>query len=221
MSGTDSESHLSLEEVLARRLDLAKETLGWGETRAAGFRAGLAEGRAGKPDHLRAGRHDPDSHGFVEPGLDPVELDALGYRDGLDAAESLTRDTVDYSRDPDGMMREVEFWSRNGDKGFDIDDADWTSTTADDLSLFLAVMDRDAWISWFVEEHRAAVADGRPGYGDLLLQDIHAPVIYVAYRDGRIDVWDGFHRIGAAMLKGAGGIPSIKGEPVAEPAFCP
>lgn len=213
----DEERPLDSTSVLEHRLRLATNHLKWSPERIAAFRAGYADALKGKVDHFRIQRHDGDSYGYKENSLTPAECDSLGYRDGVQTAEARALDAADYSRDPNELHQIVWYWADNGDNDFEIDAATWSSTTAEDLSIFLRVMSRPEWIEWFVGEHVAAIADGRPGYADLLIQDIHEAIIYIAYEDGRIDVWDGWHRIGAAMLKGAGHLPAIKGMPSPAP----
>jgi hypothetical protein len=206
------ESAMDLDSVVDHRLRLASEHLEWSPLRIAAFQVGFSDARKDAVDRHRMHRHDGESHGFLELGLTRDLVDSLGYSDGVRTAEVLGRDAVHYV-DRDQLLEIAWYWADNGDGDFDINEATWSATPADDLTAFLKVMSREAWVSWFVDEHRAAVEAGREGYGALLTQDIVDPVIYVSYVDDRIDVWDGWHRVGAAMLKGAGHIPSIRGEP--------
>jgi hypothetical protein len=206
----DEENGLDAQAVLELRLGIAAERLGWGAVRIAAFREGFA---AADPDRARLHRHDPDC-GHREGDLDPGALDSLGYREGAAAREASLAPPSDLPG-ADGLvlLEQAEFWAGNGDGDFEPDEADWTCGAAGDLGRFLSVMAREEWISWFLDEHAQAVEAGRPGYAHLLLQDIRDPVVYAAYPDGRVDIWDGYHRVGAAMLKGAGTVPYLEGAP--------
>lgn len=127
----------------------------------------------------------------------------------------------DYRGDQAVLRQIASYWSANGNNDFDLVEATWIDSAAEDLSVFLEVKDRQQWIEWFVAEHESAIECGREGYGDLLLQDIQEHVIYVEYADRSLDVWDGWHRIGACMLKGAGRIPAIRGVPSPAPSYQP
>ncbi|MGY3581907.1 hypothetical protein ACVIGB_000021 [Bradyrhizobium sp. USDA 4341] len=214
------ELSLSLEQVLEHRLSLAAKYLKWSPSRISAFRAGYAASCAGRVDSKRRDRHDNDSHGFLETALEPALLDSLGYRDGVRTAESRSVSVEDYRGDQ-GVLRQIAgYWAANGNNDFDLNTATWSDST-EDLAAFLKIKDRQQWIDWFVAEHENAIECGRAGYGDLLLQDIQEHVVYVEYVDDSLDVWDGWHRIGASMLKGAGHIPAIRGVPEAVPVYLP
>lgn len=213
---------MSVEQVLERRLSLASRVLKWTPDRIAGFRSGFSDACVARVDQKRRHRHDGDKHGFLESALSRDLIDALGYRDGVLAAESRAYHAEDYRNDQEVLRQIAHSWSANGNNDFDLETAQWSDSGAEDLSVFLRVMDRSQWIAWFVAEHKAAIKDGREGYGDLLMQDTHEHVVYVDYGDDRgIDVWDGWHRIGAGMLKGAGHIPAIRGIPAPSLVLAP
>lgn len=214
----NEEADLTENEVRDHRLVLAASHFGWSPSRISAFRAGWEAARAGKvEDHIRY-RHHGDIHGFDESSLKAGLIESLGYHEGILAFESRAIDPTDYSFSRREELLEIaSSWACNGDGDFDIDEAEWTASIAEDLSPFLQVMSREDWISWLVKEHREAIADGRSGYGHLLVQDVKEAVIYVAFHDGRIDIWDGWHRVAASILKGAGTIPGIKGVPALGP----
>lgn len=200
-----------IDAALEARLTLAATHLKWTPGRIAAFRDGFCDGRKGNPDARRRDRHTHDD-GYLESTLSAPLLDSLGYRDGIEAALAFGRDVVDYS-DSLAMMENALAWAANGENNFDIDDASlWRFDATGSVSDFLRIMSQEAWIAWFVSEHEAAIEDGRPGYAYLLLQDIEEAAVYVDYGD-RLDVWDGYHRIGASMMKGAERIPVIKALP--------
>jgi hypothetical protein len=219
LSAIPSEEAL-LKDVLEHRLSLAAQHLKWSRARILAFKAGYAASCAGRIDRRRIDRHDNDRHGFLEPSLSPSLLDSLGYRDGVQAAQARSMDVENYRGDQMALLQIAEGWSANGNNDFDLNTAAWSDSAAEDLSLFLNIMDRQQLIGWFVAEHENAIECGRAGYGDLLTQDIAEHIVYIAYPTS-IDVWDGWHRIGASMLKGAGHIPAIRGVPTPKPAYQP
>ena len=199
-----------------RRLALAVAHLGWTAPRVAGFRDGFA---AARPDPERTRVLDPDL-GYDEANLPEDALEALGYDDGVAAARAAKESVVDLGDDPDRLLAFAKDWQSCADTLFDAADADWAYDPAGGLDVFLTVMSREEWVAWFEGEHRDAVEDGRYGYSDLLLQDVQEPVVVLLGEDGKPDVWDGWHRIGACIVKGAAGIPLLLGRPHA-PAPAP
>lgn len=220
MPSPSNETQMMPEQVLEHRLSLAATYLKWSPKRISAFRAGYADARANQCDARRRDQHDGSRHGFIESDLSMRLVDSLGYRDGLRAFEARSLETCDY-RGNQALLSEIaRYWSANGNLEFDLETAEWSDTAAEDLSVFLGVMDRNSWIAWFVAEHEASIEDGRDGYGDLLVQDVFEHVVYVAYRDGQVDdIWDGWHRIGASMLKAAGYVPAIRGNPAPAPVL--
>lgn len=214
------EMPLSLEDALLHRLSLAARYLKWSRARILAFQAGYAASCANQIDRRRMDRHDNDRHGFLESSLSPSLLDSLGYRDGVQAAQARSIDVEEYRGDQVVLRQIAESWSANGNNDFDLETATWSDSTAEDLSVFLKIMNRPQWIAWFVAEHENAIECGRAGYGDLLTQDINEHVIFIAYPTST-DIWDGWHRVGAAMVKGAGHIPAIRGVPAPNPAYQP
>lgn len=206
--------------AIEHRLELLMGKFGWTPERVSGFRLGLADQRAGRDkDVSRLLDRDGDAS-FDDAECPPAERVCLGYLDGWNAGLILDRDVTDYS-DELTMMQEVEAWSGNRDKDFDIDAATWTHSAASPIEPFLSIMSREAWVDWLVEEDRAAKEEGRYGYADLIVQEIRDAIVYVTYEDGKVDVWDGWHRIAATIAKGETHLPTIQGVPAPEPAPSP
>lgn len=207
------ERSMSFEQLLEHRLSLASKYLKWTPIRISAFRAGFSDARAACIDRERLHQHDGGLHGFRESELTRELIASLGYRDGVRAVDSLACSPASYRGDQALLRQIAAAWSANGNGDFDIDTASWTDTPAADLERFLRIMPREQWVAWFVAEHVAALRDGRDGYGDLLMQDVREHVVYVEYDEDKLDIWDGWHRIGAAMLKRAGQVPAICGVP--------
>lgn len=144
----------------------------------------------------------------------PVK-DALGYSDGVAAARSMLACDAgdDMPRERDAILHQVSIWQGNGNADFDIEEADWIANVADEVRRFHSIMSPDEWRKWLIEEHKFAIEAGRSGYAHLVLQDILEPVVYAQYPDGLIDVWDGWHRIAASVVRESDVIPSIRGVP--------
>lgn len=216
------EEGLSLEAVIERRLAIVATMFGWSQDRISGFKEGFADFRSGSLSPARLQRYDADRHGFDENTLAAAIRDALGYRDGVATAKSILENDA-YGclpQDRDSVLYEVSLWRENGNGDFEIDDAEWVVNPTDTTDRFFSIMTPEAWRDWLIEEHRHSLEAGRSGYAHLVLEDIHDPVVYVDYGDGRIDVWDGWHRIAATAVKGAATIPSIRGVPMVS-APCP
>lgn len=211
---------METDDAIEHRLGLLAEKFGWTSPRISGFRLGLADQRAGRDKDVSHLSARADDASFDDAACSPEEIAAIGYLDGWNAGLMLARPVTDYSDDL-AMMQEVEAWSGNRDKDFDIDAATWTYLPSSPIEPFLSIMDREAWVAWLVEEDRAAKEEGRYGYADLVVQEIRDAIVYVTYEDGKIDVWDGWHRIASTIAKGETHIPSIQGVPAPEPAPAP
>jgi hypothetical protein len=220
MTSFRNENGLSIDEVIELRLDIVVRLFGWGDARVAGFKAGFSDYRADSIKPASARKHVSDAHGFDEKHMPRDVAAALGYKEGISAARSMTSD------DPSSMMpcsrdeilQEVSLWSANGNGDFEIDDAEWIADIADKTDRFLAIMSLEEWTEWLRDEHVNSIESGQAGYAQLILEDIQTPVVYVEYDASKLDPWDGWHRIGAALVKGAGVIPSIRGVPSPDPA---
>jgi hypothetical protein len=214
-----SEQDLSIDEVIEGRLGIVEALFGWGIPRLRGFRAGFADFRADnvRPEKLHF--HHPELHGFDDATLPEAAAEALGYAGGVSAARSMfegdAASLLPCGRDE--ILHEVSMWSENGNGDFDIDEAEWVVDAADATERFHAIMTPQAWREWLVAEHEGSLSSGQAGYAHLVLEDILHPVIYVAYANGTLDCWDGWHRLAASIVKGASAVPSICGNPSPAP----
>ena len=209
---------MDIEAIVEGRLAVLRERFGWTDLRVAAFREGLADFRAGLPAREFPAL-DPDAS-FDDAHCTPAEIARMGYLGGRSAGESYVTDATDFS-DELVMRQEAEAWSGNRDADFDMDASTWEFSTAAPIETFLSVMGREEWITWLVEEDRSAKEDLRYGYADLVVEDIKDAVVYVVHEDGKVDVWDGWHRIAAAFAKGETHVPTIAGRPAPAPAPSP
>jgi hypothetical protein len=64
------------------------------------------------------------------------------------------------------------------------------------------------WIKWFWAEHEAHVEEGRFGYVYLLDEPFVEPVV-IGFRGDEPDIWDGWHRCAAAIVRGDTHVPAV------------
>jgi hypothetical protein len=127
---------------------------------------------------------------------------------------------MDYNYTAEEALTEAAGWQdacfAPGDPGYcEATDADWQFEPEFQLSL----IGGDHWIEWFAQEQAYAAEDGREGYYDSMLdREIIEPIV-VLMRDGKGYVWDGNHRVGAALSRGLTTISAIVGVPKPVPAM--
>jgi hypothetical protein len=119
------------------------------------------------------------------------------------------------------LLEEVEVWSdqyREGEAGYlEPVHATWTADNHYPLSLIAPTPEkRQDWIEFIDAEVKMWAEEGEPDrFDDLLDGEIHTHVV-ILVRDGEHYVWDGNHRVGAAIKAGATTIPAIIGVPMSE-----
>jgi len=128
---------------------------------------------------------------------------------------------------PEALMEYARAWQgaacHYSESDIPAKDQDWRVEEAYPVERLFALMEggRAGWIDWFRTECQWAREDGRNGYADLLLEQIEEEVVLVELEDGRVDCWDGWHRLGAAIVKGDIGIPAVVGVPKPELKLTP
>lgn len=140
---------------------------------------------------------------------------SLGVRE---ATEYMEQDIQkDWKPSSEDLMNIAEQWSgiasSTKEGNIQASDASWLFHDKYPLSGFLSLMTYDEWKEWFRNECLWASEDGRQGYGNLFLQDIRQPVVVMNIGENSDDIWDGWHRVGASIVKNAHSIPSIVGTP--------
>ena len=89
----------------------------------------------------------------------------------------------------------------------------WTYYEAFPLERFIGIgnLSAEEWVNHFNDEQTWAAEDGREGYyDDMILKPIEEPIVAVELGD-KMELWDGYHRIGASFAKGAKTIRAIIG----------
>lgn len=90
---------------------------------------------------------------------------------------------------------------------FHVDEGTWIFEKNYNPMEFMKINGEDGWKQWFKNECQWASEDGRLGYGNLLLENIYEPIVSVITNQGN-DIWDGWHRVGAGIVKKLIDIPS-------------
>jgi len=128
----------------------------------------------------------------------------------------------DFPDDPESLLEFAKAWegaaNAYDDGDIPAEDADWRVEKDYPISALLAHMNgtREGWAEWFRTENQWAREDGRNGYVDLLLERIEEEVVLLELDGGRVDVWDGWHRVGAAITKGDLTVRAVVGSPKPE-----
>lgn len=181
------------------------------------------------------GKADGSADECVQIGLPGFDLEHLAEITGWPVARlhawersgGITQATPsDWEHADQSLIQaEARLWhgcaGRYCDSAIAVEDADWRYVQHFPVVALLNLMDggRDGWLAWFKDECLWSLEDGRDGYGELLLEEIDQPVILVELSDGRFDIWDGWHRAAAAVIKGASGIRAIVGTHLGAPTM--
>jgi len=168
-------------------------------------------------------------HAIISHLTSVPEEDIQGLIDAASAQRDrvASGDCADLDNSPEALREYARGWQgaacHYDDSDIPAEDQDWRLEQSYPLERLLGLMEggRDGWIDWFRTECQWAYEDGRRGYADLLLEQIEEEVILVELEDGRVDCWDGWHRLGAAIVKGDIGIPAVVGVPKPELKLTP
>lgn len=110
-----------------------------------------------------------------------------------------------------------------GDEGYcDPKACVWAMEEEFNLDVLMHLIgDKSDWIKWFKKEHADEVEDGR-GWRceEMLDRPINDPII-VLVRDGKGYLWDGWHRVGAAITLGMPTLKAFVGTPEPSPIAAP
>ncbi len=206
------ETGLDRETIAERRLDLAAALFGWSHPRRAAYREGYRDQMLKAADFARISAHDPEQ-GYLEASLEPAIVDSMGYGDGAEAAgvAHLSPDGSQYlAMDADQSRQYASHWFDQAEDRDLAETAEWSFDARGGTEPFLSIMSRREWADWLRNEHECSIQDGRPGYVDLLTQDIMEPIVCVEGEDG-IGILDGWHRVAATMARGSATIPILRG----------
>lgn len=127
-----------------------------------------------------------------------------------------------FPEDPENLLEYARAWegaaNAYDDGDIPAEDADWRIEKEYPITALLAHMGgtREGWAEWFRTENKWAREDGRHGYHDLLLETLEEEVVLLELEGGRVDIWDGWHRIGAAITKGELTVCAVVGSPKPE-----
>jgi hypothetical protein len=95
----------------------------------------------------------------------------------------------------------------NDDQRVPMDEIGWEVEFIE-MSRFLEIMPLESWRTFLADEI-AALADEDPGdmrWARLLTEEIEEPLVVFDSPDG-LKIWDGFHRVAAALVRG---LPFLK-----------
>ena len=124
----------------------------------------------------------------------------------------------------DQALRNLElakFYFGNCDDGNLLpEDADWTEERVP-LAVLASVMEGgvEGWKHWFRDEVACRRADLEDGSGENVIihwetfaeEETDEPCVIAIGDDGGAQIWDGYHRIAGAFMRGAEEIPAVVG----------
>lgn len=116
------------------------------------------------------------------------------------------------------LVEEAACWqgaaNSQHDGNFPAEEVTWRIDTDYDITPFIGLMEGGypSWVRWFREECEMQVEEGRGGYLELLLENIEEPTVTVELPGDRVDIWDGWHRIGASIVRRAPTVPVLVGD---------
>lgn len=116
------------------------------------------------------------------------------------------------------MVRMASFWEgvtvTNDDCLVKAADYVWEHHPQFPVSAF-DVMTHEEWCAWMSQEIDMWTEDGDPARFTNLLTDpvIREEVVASYGHDGKLHIWDGYHRVGASHMVGRATVPAIIGKP--------
>jgi hypothetical protein len=101
----------------------------------------------------------------------------------------------------------------NDDGSVPLSEITWSYDPAFDVSRLLSIMTEEEWREWFDQEIDISINDlaDPDRWAPLAEEDIFEPVILFDHPDGNLHIWDGWHRSGASVVKGAGTMKVVCG----------
>lgn len=102
-------------------------------------------------------------------------------------------------------------WSE--EEVFPAEEGDWEYVPDFPVSKLLSVMSSEEWRDWVAVEDSADLESGRdPRCKEMIGEDIWEPIVLSLNEKGEVHhIWDGWHRSGASVVKGAAGVRAIVG----------
>ena len=197
-----------IEAEILRRGEIASQLFGWSSAHLAGFKRGVSEAMA-VADKSSISIYSKD-YGFdiddiVSPSMETLlsgfMLASIGRYEAFKAVRSWHVDSNVPSEE--GMISEAKFNYLSSNCNFDIDSISCEYVADFPLNDILGDRPASDWIRVLVDDHQSRLAEGYEGYTDLVLEKHESPY-YIADRGEGLapGVFDGFHRIGAALAVG-------------------
>lgn len=202
---------MNAQEITAeieRRGHLAAKMFNWSSAHLAGFLRGVHEAMA-VPDKANISVHST-SYGFdiSEDSFSGMETESSGFKlaqIGRYEAFKAVRSWHQPIKTPDDetMTSQTKFWYLSGSCDFEADEI--ACEYIDDFPLTEFLDERPAadWIKVLTDDHKDRLEEGHEGYVDLVVERHEDPYFIADRGEGRAPgIFDGYHRIGAALAVG-------------------
>ncbi len=195
-------------EIL-RRAEVAAKLFRWSEAHYSGFVRGVREAIT-LPNRAQLSRNSTD-YGFdIDELVGPtMETDLSGFalaRIGRFEAFKAVRSWFQETREPteEAMLSQTRFWFLSGNCNFEIDEAECEYIADFPLADITAERPAADWIEVLRMDHHERLSEGGEGYVDLVVEKHYDPYFIADRGEGCAPgVFDGYHRIGAALAVGA------------------
>lgn len=139
---------------------------------------------------------------LMETTLSGFSLYRIGRYDAFKAVRAW-HEEIEAPSDEE-MIRQMKFWYLSGSCNFEVEDAVCEYRSDFPLSELYAERAADDWVKVLKDDHYERLSEGTEGYADLILER-HTDPYFIAERgEGKSPgVFDGYHRIGAAIAVGS------------------
>lgn len=107
----------------------------------------------------------------------------------------------------------ARIYNDNDDGSVPLSEIDWAYVDDFPVSRLLEVMSEERWKEWVRDEIELSVVEleDPDRWAPLLVEEIVEPVVLFDHPDGTLHIWDGWHRSGSSVVKGASTLKAVLG----------
>lgn len=114
---------------------------------------------------------------------------------------------------PEDLAEYARVYGDNDEGDIPQSEIQWQYEPEFDASRLLSIMSSEEWKDWIRDEIEMATVEleDPDRWGQLLEQDIREPVVFFDHPDGKLHIWDGWHRSASTIAKGEKTIKVVYG----------
>lgn len=107
----------------------------------------------------------------------------------------------------------ARIYNDNDDGSVSPSEIEWAYVEDFPVSRLLEIMPEERWNEWVREEIELSIVELEDPnrWAPLLVEEIHEPVVLFDHPDGTLHIWDGWHRSGSSVVKGAQTLKAVLG----------